>query len=108
MDNTPLSKIYDAVTLAHANIQQDFKHIDPIVGVITSMRKVGIQADAMTIDCLKTGQRILLVFHDHQPELVSYQFGKRDEDPADDFQIIPFQSLTPQQLYQWMKDSFSP
>lgn len=107
MTDTPLSNIYEFVTEAHANIQRDFSYIDPIVGVITKMRTIGIQADAMTIDCLKTGKRILLIFHDDQPEVVNYQFCLRDEDPADDFESIPLKKVTTKQLYEWMELNFS-
>lgn len=107
MTDTPLSNIYEFITEAHANIQRDFSYIDPVVGVITKMRTIGIQADAMTIDCLKTGKRILLIFHDDQPEVVNYQFCLRDEDPADDFESIPLKNVTSKQLYEWMELNFS-
>ena len=107
MTETPISNIYELVAEAHANIQRDFSYIDPVVGIITKMRTVGIQADAMTIDCLKTGKRILLVCHDEQPETVNYQFCLRDEDPADEFECIPLKSVTTKQLYEWMAANFS-
>jgi len=105
--DTPLSTIYDLVAEAHANIQRDFSDIDPVVGVITKMRTIGIQADAMTIDCLKTGKRILLVCHDAQPDVVNLQFCLREEDPSDEFEIIPLENVTTQQLYDWMAARFS-
>jgi len=104
--DTPLSKIYDLVAEAHADIQRDFSDIDPVVGVITKMRTIGIQADAMTIDCLKTGKRILLVCQDEEPDEVNLQFCLRDEDPADDFEIIPIENVTTKQLYDWMRVTF--
>ncbi|MDX8388657.1 MAG: hypothetical protein R8M46_09045 [Ghiorsea sp.] len=106
MTDTPISNIYTLVTEAHANIQRDFSDIDPVVGIITKMRTVGIQADAMTIDCLKTGKRILLVCQDEQPDVVNYQFCLREEDPADEFEIIPLKSVTTKQLYDWMRENF--
>jgi len=56
--------IYELITEAHANIQENYSDIDPVVSVNTQMRKQGIAADVMTIDCLKTGKRKLLIFHD--------------------------------------------
>jgi len=105
--DTPLSQIYDFVAEAHANIQRDFSYIDPVVGVITKMRTVGIQADAITIDCLKTGKRILLVCHDAQPDIINLQFCLRNEDPSDDFDNIPIKDVTTKQLYDWMVLNFS-
>lgn len=106
IDNTPLANTYELIAEAHAKIQQDFSHIDPIVSVNTQMRKRGVPADAVTIDCLKSGKRILLIFHDEQPELVSYQFCFKDNDPYDEFEYIPHSDLTTQQLYNWMKERF--
>jgi len=106
LKDTPISNIYELVAEAHADIQRDFSNIDPVVGVNRQMRASGIPADAMTIDCLKSGERILLIFHDEQPELVSYQFCLKDSDPYDEFKTISHSALTTQQLYDWMKERF--
>ena len=103
----PIKHVCDAIEVAHAKIQKDFDHINPVVGVINRMRNVGIPTDLITIDCLKSGKRILLAFHDDQPEIANYQFCLRDEDPSDDFENIAVESLTAQKLYDWMKETFS-
>ena len=108
MEDTPIKQLCDAVEQAHAKIQEDFKQINPVVGVNKQMRTVGIPADVITIDCLKSGRRILFVLHDAQPEIAQYQFCRRDEDPADAFESIAIESLTTQLLYDWMKNTFSP
>ena len=107
LSGTPVSQVYDLVAEAHARIQRDFKNIDPIVGINRQMRSIGIQADAMTIDCLKSDKRILLVFQDEHPDVASYQFCMRNRDPYDDFEMINITSLTSDQLYSWMKENFS-
>lgn len=107
MEDRPIKRICDAVEVAHAKIQKDFIHLNPVVGLINRMRDHGIPADLMTIDCLKSGKRILLVVHDSQPEIANYQFCLRDEDPGDEFESIAIESLTAQQLYDWMKETFS-
>ncbi len=107
MEDKPISTVYELVSQAHANIQQAFHDIDPVVSVNTQLRKQGIPADVMTIDCLKTGKRILLVFHDAQPDSVSYQFCLKDKDPFDEFESIALTSVTMQQLYDWMVLNFS-
>lgn len=106
-DHLPIKHVCDAVEAAHTKIQDDFEDINPVVGVNRQMREIGIPTDVMTIDCIRSGRRILLVFHDHQPETAEYQFCRRDEDPADEFETIAIEKLTVQQLYDWMKDTFS-
>jgi hypothetical protein len=99
--------IYELITQAHANIQKNYSDIDPVVSVNTQMRKKGVPADVMTIDCLKTGKRILLIFHDEQADVVSYQFCFKDKDPHDEFESIDLKQVTSQQLYDWMVFNFS-
>ena len=107
MTEKAITGIYELVTQAHANIQENYTDIDPVVSVNTQMRKRGVPADAMTIDCLKTGKRILLIFHDDQPDVVSYQFCLKDKDPYEEFESITLEQVTAQKLYDWMAFNFS-
>ncbi len=77
--------------------------MNPVVGVNRKMRTLGFNADAMTIDCLHTGRRLLLVVHDEQPDVASYQFCLCDEDAFDEFESIAVESLNVQQFYDWMQ-----
>tara|TARA_R110001592_G_scaffold175466_5_gene414725 strand:+ start:49240 stop:49572 length:333 start_codon:yes stop_codon:yes gene_type:complete len=102
-----LATLSDVVTAAHTRIQQACENINPVVGVNRGMRAQGIPADAMTIDCLVTGKRILLILHDLQTDTVRYQFTLKDQDPADVFETIQLSELTSSVLYEWMKSYFS-
>ncbi len=97
----------DRATEAHGRIQQKFLTINPIVGLSQGMRDIGFPADTMTIDCLKTRRRIILILHDDKPGIVSYQFAYRDKDPDDHFEIIDFDELTTQLLFDWIANYFS-
>ena len=107
LTETHLEILCDITTEAHTRIQQDFQDINPIVGVSKNMRKNGVPADAMTIDCLKTGKRIIIVLHDHNPDIINYQFSFRDKDPDSKFEQLPFKELTSTQIYDWIKIYFS-
>ena len=98
-----LMSLCDNVTEAHTRIKNDFKEIDPIVGVSKKMRESGIGADVMTIDCLRSGKRIILILHDHQPDSISYQFTFKVQDPAAQFEEVPFTDASEDKLYDWMK-----
>ena len=106
MTDKLLFALSDIATDAHTRIQQDFKDIDPIVGLNRSMRKSGIPADAMTIDCLKTGKRIIIILHDEQPDIIRYQFSFKNKDPDDVFEEIAFNELTADKLYHWISGYF--
>ena len=102
----PLATLSDLVTDAHTNIQVDFTELDPIVGVSQQMRRAGIAADLVTIDCLRSGKRIIIVLQDHQPELLHYQFSFRDQDPTANFEQMPLADVSVKTLYHWMSSYF--
>ncbi len=102
-----IAKLSDIATEAHTRIQRDFARIDPIVGVSRNMRTKGVPADVMTVDCLKTNKRIIIILHDEQPDIISYQFAYRDRDPAEGFQTMAFAEMTTDKLYQWIASYFS-
>lgn len=104
MDMTPaLSALSDAATEAHTKIQQNFKDLNPVVGVNQGMRRQGIPADVMTIDCLKSAKRIVIILHDDEPDIVRYQFAHKDQDPGDVFELLPAGEMNASQLYDWMR-----
>ena len=107
MNEKNLEILSNIVTDAHSRIQKDFENINPIVGVSRGMRSVGIPADALTIDCLKTGKRIIIILHDQQPDVLQYQFSFKAEDPAEEFMTVTLKELSVQVLYDWMKNYFN-
>ena len=102
-----LKILCDNATEAHCRIKQDFKEIDPIVGVSQKMRESGVSADVMTIDCLRSGKRIILILHDQQPDIIHFQFTLKAQDPAEGFEHIPLSEVSADKLYGWMKNCFS-
>lgn len=106
MSEEALKAVSDAASEAHARIQATYRHINPVVGVRRGMRDNGIPADAMTIDCLQTRRRILLVLHDGEPDVVLYQFGTLDDEAGADFQRIALDELGVDKLFEWMRDYF--
>jgi hypothetical protein len=107
LTNQPLHLLSDAISEAHVRIQEDFEEINPVVGLSQKMRSHGIPVDMITIDCLKSGKRIIVLLNDDQPDIVSYQFSFKAEDPDDKFETIPLGELTTQTLYDWIKSYFS-
>ena len=106
MKNEKLDSLCDLITKALASIQRDFKDINPLVGVNQKMREMGVPVDAVTIDCLKSGKRILLILHDQQHDILSYQFAFKNQDPGEKFEHIPFNEVTETLLSKWIKGYF--
>lgn len=106
MSSDPLKALSDLASDAHARIQAAHQHINPVISVRRGMRDVGIPADAMTFDCLRTRRRITLILHDEQPGLLLYQFVTMDEEVADEFRQMPLAQVGVDTLVEWMQNYF--
>lgn len=106
MSSDPLKALSDLAGDAHARIQAAHQHINPVISVRRGMRDVGIPADAMTFDCLRTRRRITLILHDEQPGLLLYQFVTMDEEVADEFRQMPLAQVGVDTLVEWMQNYF--
>ncbi|WP_370978705.1 hypothetical protein [Agaribacterium sp. ZY112] len=106
-EKDPLELLSDCASNAHARIQSDFSDINPVVGVSRKLRGMGINADTMTIDCLKSGKRIIIILQDEMPAIVRFQFSYIEQDPADEFELLALSELSDDRLYEWMKNYFS-
>jgi len=107
MTNDPLKNLSDLITEAHTRIQQAHTDINPVVSVRRGMRDTGIPADAMTIDCLRSGKRIVLILHDQQPNTLIYQLTMVNHDSKADFKQVTLSTVTVEMLFEWMRDYFS-
>ncbi len=104
--NPALLSLSDIASQAHEKIQQDFKDLNPVIGVMQGMRKMGIPADVMSIDCLVSNKRILVVLHDDLPALIRYQYTFIDQDPGDDYHQRASKDVTCDVVYGWIKEYF--
>ncbi|MDF1820031.1 MAG: hypothetical protein P1U64_00560 [Alcanivoracaceae bacterium] len=110
MSDDPLKALSDIATEAHAKVQQAHPHINPVVGVRRGMRETGIPADAMTVDCLTTRRRIVLVLHDHHPGQLIFQFTTIDDAEGEDdpgFKQVALAQVDATTLHDWMVAYFS-
>jgi len=99
------AKIYplsDIAAAAQARIQADFPELNPIIGVSHNLRDSGFAADTMTIQNHASDQRILIILHDEQPDIIDFEFGKISEDPSFEFEQIAYNDLDESRFYEWM------
>lgn len=106
MNNKRLETLCALASESHARIQKDFADINPMVGINQHMRNMGVPADVVTIDHSKSNRRIILILHDHYPEVVNYQFSFKGNDPDGAFEQARFNELTVDTLYDWIKNYF--
>jgi len=106
LTNNRLETLCEIASESHARIQADFADINPLVGINQQMRNMGIPADVVTIDHLSGNRRIILVLHDHYPEIVNVHFSFKDTDPDEVAEQVQFNEVTADTLYNWIKDYF--
>ncbi len=107
MSEDPLKALSDLASEAHARIQQAHEHINPVVEVRQGMRDSGIPADVMTIDCLRTRRRIVLILHDEYPGTLLVEFITMDEEAGGPFRHMALSEVGADTLFDWMQDYFS-
>lgn len=102
-----LKSLSEMLEQAHARIQAKHAAINPVVGVRRGMRDTGIPADVISIDCLSSHRRILLVLHDESPGVMLYQFAALDDDTDNSFEQASLDCIDVGTLVQWMESQFS-
>lgn len=107
MADDPLQSLSDLASEAHARIQQAHEHINPVIEVRQGMRNSGIPADVMTIDCLRTRRRIVLILHDEDSGTLLFEFIGMDEEAGGPFRRMPLTEVSSDTLFSWMEDYFS-
>jgi len=106
MSNDSLKTLSDQITAAHIRIQQAHSDLNPVVGLRRGMREKGIPADALTVDCLRSGKRIVLILHDRQPSVLIYQLTLIETDTDAPYQQQELASVNVDTLFAWMRDYF--
>lgn len=99
------AKVYDlseVAKLAQADIQAAYPDVDPIIGISHNLRNSGFAADTLTIDNRANDTRIIMILHDHKPEIVDYEFAKISKDPSFNFTEIALSDLTKTKLIEMM------
>jgi len=79
--NSTLKNLSEIVARANDLLYDQFKHINTIMGIMDkNLRKQGINADAITIDCLALDKKIVIFLHDNQPNTVEIALGNKAGD----------------------------
>ena len=106
----PTASIYtlaDLAQQAQSRIQIDYAHLNPVIHVLRKLRESGFAADALTIECLSSGKRLLFIVHDDDPQQVQFQSGFRDQDPGSNYTAIALSALDANKFYQLIVADFA-
>jgi len=79
--NSALKKLSEIVAEANDVFDACHKSIDTVLGIMDKvLRKQGINADAVTIDCISLNKKIVFLMHDDKPEIVDIALGNKEGD----------------------------
>ena len=74
-----LKNLSEIVARANDLFYSKFDKIDTIMGIMDkTLRNQGMQADAITIDCIAQDKKIVILLHDNKPEVVDIALGNKE------------------------------
>ncbi len=79
--NNKLKSLSEIVANASDLFSSKFDSVDTLMGVMDKiLRKQGMAADAITIDCKSKDRKIVLLIHDAKPDVVQVALGNKEGD----------------------------
>jgi hypothetical protein len=77
--NRKLQDLSEIVARANDMFFSKFEHIGTLMGIMDkTLRKKGMKADAITIDCIALDKKIVILLHDDKPDVVDIALGNKD------------------------------
>lgn len=74
-----LKKLSEIVARANDLFYSKFDNIDTLMGIMDkNLRKQGMQADAITVDCVTLNKKIVILLHDNKPDVANITLGNKE------------------------------
>lgn len=100
-----LKKISTIVAQANDEFDANNTSIDTVLGMIDKgLRQQGIQADAVTIDCVPLDKKIVFLLHDQKPDSVTVALGNKSGD-IHTSQDYPLNDITAERVLMIMQET---
>ena len=76
-----LKNLSEIIARANDLFYKKHNNIHILMGIMDkALRNQGMKADAVTIDCIAQDKRIVILIHDHKPDLVDIALGNKEGD----------------------------
>jgi hypothetical protein len=76
-----LNNVAEIVAKANDQFYSQFNTIDTLMGIMDkNLRKQGMKADAITIECIALDKKIVILIHDEKPDSVDIALGNKAGD----------------------------
>lgn len=101
-----LKNISEIVATANDVFFNKYTHIDTIMGIMDkNLRKQGLQADAITIDCIALDKKIVILIHDNKADVVDIALGNKNGDVFSSTEY-PLSDISEAFIVKIMEDNF--
>jgi len=102
-----LDNISEIVAKANDLFYSKFEKIDTLMGIMDkTLRKQGMKADAVTIDCISAGKKIVLLLHDDKPNVVDIALGNKQGDIFSSSEYV-LKDISPAAIVEIMEMNFT-
>ncbi|NMP17713.1 hypothetical protein [Thalassotalea sp. Y01] len=79
--NKKLDNLAEVVAKANDLFYSKHENVDTLMGIMNqTLRAQGMQADAITIDCVAVDKKIVFLLHDAKPDMVDIALGNKNGD----------------------------
>jgi hypothetical protein len=95
--NNKLKQLSEIIAQANDNFYERHSNIDTLMGIMDKkLRKQGMPADAITIDCLTLDKKIVFLLHDAKPHTVNIALGNKagEIDSSSDHELSQLSAAT--------------
>jgi len=76
-----LKSLSEIVAKANDVFYSKYNNIETIMGIMDkTLRNQGMNADAITIDCISLDKKIVILIHDDKPDVANITFGNKSGD----------------------------
>ncbi|WP_413698952.1 hypothetical protein ACLKMH_15455 [Psychromonas sp. KJ10-10] len=101
-----LKNLSDNIAKANDQFYERNSKIDTVIGIMDKiLRQQGMQADAVSIECIPLNKKIIFLMHDDKPLQVDIALGNREGDIVESSQCL-LNELTVEKIVAYMSDYF--
>lgn len=106
-DNPDIETVAEVAEQAHQDFMDRNQGASATVGIISSkIRALGIAADAVNIDCVRSDLRLVLIVLDQNPGTVGIGIGRKETNEYEMITQKPVSELVKSDVIELLEDRF--
>ncbi|GLS92362.1 hypothetical protein GCM10007916_34330 [Psychromonas marina] len=101
-----LKSLSDIIAQSNDLFYEKNSKLDTVIGIMDkTLRKQGMKADAISVDCIPLNKKIVFLVYDEKPQQIDIAFGNKAGDISSTAQI-PIDELTIEKCIEFMVEYF--